>query len=320
MSEVEAIPGTEKYEFKPGFIERYSALTDFELLKKYCLSFMKRSIRVNTIRASVESVRESISAKGWELVPIPWCSSGFWISHPDRRDVGNLQEYKLGKIYVQEAVSMIPPLVLEAQPGETVLDMCSAPGSKTTQIAMMMENKGLIVANDYRGLRITALGMNLQRCGITNTIITIMNGERISGKSFDRVLVDAPCSGTGTIRKSLKTIRMWNANMVKKIANQQKKLILAGFDNLKVGGVLVYSTCSLEPEENEGMIDYLLKQRTNAEVCVVSEEVLPGLVRGEPVVFFEGKEYSSEVKKTIRVWPQDNDTGGFFIAKIVKRA
>ena len=304
--------------FKDKFIERNSELTDFKKFKHYCLCFPRRAIRVNTLRANVAEVRDSILAKGWKLEPIPWCKEGFWIEHDDRRDVGNLSEYKSGKIYVQESVSMIPPIVLAPKPEEVVLDMCAAPGSKTTQMAAMMKNSGLLLANDYKGMRATALGMNLQRCAVTNTVITIMNGERISGKQFDKILVDAPCGGTGTIRKSLKTIRMWNANMVKKIAGQQKKLILAGFDNLKPGGEMVYSTCSLEPEEDEGIVDFLLKNRESAEIVEVPESVLPGLIRGEPVVNFEGKTYSSEVKKTIRVWPQDNNTGGFFIAKISK--
>ena len=143
-----------------------------------------------------------------------------------------------------------------------------------------------------------------------------LSSLEIEKEGFDKVLVDAPCSGTGTIRKSLKTIRMWNPNMVKKIAGQQKKLILAGFDCLKKGGVMVYSTCSLEPEENEGVVDFLLSKRENASVEEVSS--LPGLIRGKAVLEFEGKSWDKSIEKTIRVWPQDNDTEGFFVAKIKK--
>src|SRR3989338_5927069 len=120
--------------FKKEFVERYAALTDWEEFKRYSLSFLRRSIRVNTILGTVADVCSSIKAKNWNLQPIPWCKQGFWIDHLERRDVGNLLEYHVGKIYVQEAASMIPPLVLDPQPGEIILDMCASPGSKTTQM------------------------------------------------------------------------------------------------------------------------------------------------------------------------------------------
>lgn len=302
-------------EFKPAFIERYSKLTVWDEFKKYSLSFLRRSIRINTLLGTVKETKKSIGQKGWILVPIPWCREGFWIEHPERRDVGNLLEHHLGKIYVQEAASMIPPLVLNPKPSEIVLDMCAAPGSKTTQMAAMMKNKGLIVANDYKGDRMQSLGINIQRSGITNTLITQMSGKRFYQFAFDKILVDAPCSGTGTIRKSLKTILIWNPGMVKKISYQQKELILRAFENLKEGGEMVYSTCSLEPEENEGVVDFLLQKFENAEIVPIK---LPGLKSSPTVLEFEGKKYDERIKGALRIWPQDNDTEGFFVAKIKK--
>lgn len=309
------IPGTEKIEFKPAFIERYSALTDWEPFKKYSLSFLRRSIRVNTLKANITETKKSIEAKGWKLEQIPWCKEGFWISHPDRKDVGNLWEHHLGQIYVQEAASMIPPLVLQPKAGDIVLDMCAAPGSKATQMAAMMENKGLLVTNDYKGMRIQSLGINLQKSGSTNSIISLMSGTKFKDFQFDKILVDAPCSGTGTIRKSLKTIRIWNPGMIKKIAKEQKRLAVNAFNNLKPGGTMVYSTCSLEPEENEGVVDHILETFPNAEVEKVT---LPGLKLCEPVLEFEKKKYNPQVKHVLRIWPQDNDTEGFFVCKIKK--
>ena len=313
---LEPIPdAATNFPFKPDFIKRYSQLTDWETFKKYSLCFLRRSIRVNTLQATVADVKKSIEAKGWKLTPIPWCKEGFWIDHPERRDVGNLLEHHLGKIYVQEAASMIPPLVLQPQPGEMVLDMCAAPGSKTTQMGAMMNNEGIIVANDYKGDRLQSLGLNIQRNVLTNTIITLMHGKRFYQFEFDKILLDAPCSGTGTIRKSLKTISIWNPGMVSKIAKAQKELIENAFKNLKAGGEMVYSTCSLEPEEDEGVIDFLLQKFANAEIIEVD---LPGLKRSPAVLEFEGVEYNPEVKHCIRIWPQDNDTEGFFVAKIRK--
>ncbi len=315
MSEPKHIPTSEEIPFKPAFVERYSKLTDFEEFKKYSLSYLRRSIRINTLLGSVEEIKKSIEAKGWKLDPIPWCKEGFWIEHDDRRDVGNLLEHHVGKVYVQEAASMIPPLVLQPQPGDIVLDMCAAPGSKTTQMGAMMENKGLIIANDFKGLRMQSLGINTQRSGLTNVVLTVMHGKRFFEFQFDKILLDAPCSGTGTIRKSLKTIRIWNAGMIGKISREQKQLIENAFNNLKVGGEMVYSTCSVEPEEDEGVVDFLIKKFPNAQVEKVK---LPGLKTSPAVTEFEGVKYDPAVKNTLRIWPQDNDTEGFFIAKIRK--
>ena len=113
---------------------------------------------------------------------------------------------------------MVPPIVLDPKPGEKVLDIAASPGSKATQIAAMMENKGVLIANDYKGDRMKPLGINLQRMGITNTIASLMQGRFFKGFEFDKILVDVPCSGTGTIRKSLKTLRIWNPNMVRRIS------------------------------------------------------------------------------------------------------
>ena len=315
MTELEPITNAEKIVFKPLFIARYSALTNWEEFRKYNLSFLRRSIRVNTLRDSIKNVKESIEAKGWKLKQIPWCKEGFWLEHDDRRDVGNLLEHHLGKVYVQEAASMIPPLVLNPKPGDVILDMCAAPGSKTTQMGAMMENEGLIVANDYKGQRLQSLGINLQRSGLTNVVVSLMHGKRFHGFEFDKILVDAPCSGTGTIRKSLKTISIWNPNMITKLAKQQKELAERAFENLKVGGEMVYSTCSLEPEENEGVVSHLLEKFENADVVKVK---LPGLKLADAVLEFNKKKYDPRVKDTMRIWPQDNDTEGFFVCKIKK--
>src|SRR3989344_1915731 len=312
----EQIPSTEKIEFKKEFIDRYSALTNWDLFRDFSLSFLRRSIRVNTLVSTVGETKKSIEKKGWKLTPIPWCKGGFWIEHQERRDVGNLLEYHLGKIYVQEAASMIPPLVLQPKPGDVVLDMAASPGSKTTQMAAMMKNDGLLVANDCKGDRLQSLGINLQRSVITNCLITLMRGQGIKELQFDKILLDAPCSGTGTIRKSLKTISIWNAGMITKLAREQKELIEVAFQNLKPGGEMVYSTCSLEPEENEGVVSYLLEKYDNAEIIKVT---LPGLKVSPAVMEFKKEKYHASVKHTLRIWPQDNDTEGFFVCKIRKR-
>jgi tRNA (cytosine49-C5)-methyltransferase len=334
----------DKIEFKPKFVERYSELTNFDEFKKTSLSFLRRSIRVNTLKTSISEIKKSVG-KDWLLEPIPWCKDGFWIEHKGvevedeegnielvkRRDVGNIPEHQLGYFYIQEAASMIPPLVLEPKPGDVVLDMCASPGSKTTQIGMYMKNEGILVANDYKYDRIKSLGLNVQRCGLSNCVVTLMMGHLFSKLQqghkegvFDKILVDAPCSGTGTIRKSLKTLRIWNPDVVRRIAGQQKQLIDTGFKLLKKGGTLVYSTCTLEPEEDEGIISWLLDKydgESEESECMkakIEKFELKGLKRSEPIMEFNGVKFNPKVKDCLRIWPQDNNTEGFFVCKIKK--
>ncbi len=316
MAELKPFADAEKYVFKEKYIERYSKLTDWETYKKYSLSFLRKSIRVNTLKIDIDECVKRLS-KDWNLEPVLWCKEGFFIEHKGGRlDVGNTIEHALGYYYVQEAASMIPPIVLNPKPGEIILDMAAAPGSKSSQISQYMQNKGVLVANDVKGDRLAALGINLQRIGSYNQVITLMSGERFaeSGIMFDRILLDAPCSGTGTIRKSPKTILMWNPDMVRRLSRLQKKLIMTAWKVLKPGGTLVYSTCSSEPDENEGVVSFLLNNAPDAKMLEIK---LP-LKRSPAVLEFEGETYNSEVHNCLRLWPQDNDTEGFFVAGIRK--
>ena len=314
---LEALPESEKIEPKEEFRKRYKNILaeKYDEFLKHSLSYINKSVRVNLLKTEVHKVKKSLTRQGFELVQIPWCKEGFWL-FGNRTDLGNLREHFLGYVYVQEAASMIPPIVLNPEPDEKILDMCASPGSKTTQIASMMKNKGLIIANDLSGIRMKPLGLNLQRNGVSNTIITLMKGQNFFSKQieFDKVLVDAPCSGTGTIRRSPDTLKVWNPKMIKRLSNIQKSLAETGFKTLKTGGVMVYSTCSVEPEENEGVIDFLLNKFPEAKI----EKIDLSINQSQPITDFERKKYDEEIKKCLRIWPQDNNTEGFFIAKIKK--
>lgn len=311
------IPNTEDIEIKDKFKERYKALLgkDYEKFLEYSFSYIRKTIRVNTLKVDVDKVKKEMSAD-WKLTPVPWCKVGFWtvFKREKRFDIGNTPSHQLGHIYVQDAASMIPAKVLDPKPGELVLDMCAAPGSKTTQIAQYMQNKGVLIANDSNGKRLKALGINIQRCGVHNTIITQQQGNYYRKMQFDKVLVDAPCSATGTIRRSFKALSMWSPGFVRKMASIQKQLIEAGFLGLKKGGTMVYSTCTMEPEEDEGMVSYLLNKYPDAKL----EEIKLDIKRSKPVLEFDGVKFNSEVKKCLRIYPQDNDTEGFFVARIKK--
>ena len=301
---------TPKIIIKPKFKEHFSELTDFDKFIEYSLRPLRKSFRVNTLVANLKETKEELEKKSWNLKQIPWCKEGFFAQ--GNIGLGNTTEHFLGKIYIQEAASMIPPLALTPFK-DKVLDVSASPGSKTTQIAATMKNKGLIIANDVDAKRCDILNQNLQRCSVSNCTITKINGFQIKGE-FDNILLDAPCSGTGAIRKSPLTLNIWNKNMIKKFTNTQKKLIINNFNNLKPGGRMVYSTCSVEPEENEEIISYLLNQFNNAK-C---KKIDLNLKSSKPILNYKNKTYHEGVKNCLRLWPQDNDTEGFFIALITK--
>ena len=298
------------YKFKEKFLEHYGKLTNIKEFCEYCIKPLNKSIRVNTLKITINELKNKLH--NYRLTQVPWCKEGFWIKGP-RTDIGNLMEHSLGYFYVQEAASMIPPIILDPKEDDLVLDLAAAPGSKTTQIASLMKNHGLIIANDIKYDRLKALSINLERCGILNTIVTLRSNYSFNEIKFDKILLDAPCSGSGAIRKSLRTLEMWNPNMLINLSGTQKKLILNAFDFLKEDGTLVYSTCSIDPEENEAVINFLLKNRD----CKIERINLD--IKKSPVILDYGKEhFNKEIKKCLRIWPQDNDTEGFFVAKIKK--
>ncbi len=301
---------------KPAFEERYRSLLGqrYDEFIETSVRFLRKSVRINTLKMPVQNVKASLESQGWLLSQVPWCRSGFWLSHQaGRLDIGNTLEHALGYLYVQEAASMLPPEAMSLEEHQIVLDLCAAPGSKSTQIAQLLNGTGMVVCNDFTGERLRPLGLNVQRVGARNAVITRSDGRRFFGfgEVFDRVLVDAPCSGTGAIRKSLSTLLMWNPNAVRRLAWLQGKLLDAGYSCLKPGSVLVYSTCTLEPEEDEGVVSEFLARHDEAELLPIDLEVK----RSQPVKGFAGKEYDERVRHCLRIWPQDNDTEGFFVAK-----
>ena len=177
-----------KATWKKEFLEKYSKLTDIEKFTEYSLKFLTRSIRVNTLKISVDELKERLEKKLWRLRNIPWCEEGFWIEGL-RFDIGNMLEHTLGYFYIQEAASMIPPVVLDPNKNDAVFDMCASPGSKTSQMAAMMENGGLIIANELKPSRITPLNCNLQRSGVVNAVITCSNALAIKNILFDKILL-----------------------------------------------------------------------------------------------------------------------------------
>ncbi len=293
------------------FVNHYQKIDDSKEFYEYLNKPIKTSIRINTLKIDLETFKNNFSEK-YDLIEIPWCKEGFFVNS---NDVGKTLEHALGYFFIQEAASMIPVVVLEPKPGEKVLDIAAAPGAKATQIAMYMRNEGYLVANDIRKDRIYILISNLQRMGVTIAKVSLMDGRKFIKyeNKFDKVLLDAPCSNVGMIRKNYKHLKMWSYRMVKRCSKLQKELILAAYKTLKTDGILVYSTCTIDPEENEEVVDFLLRN-TNAEL----EDIKLKIRRRKPILKYKDKEYDSSIKKCLRIHPQDNDTEAFFVAKIIK--
>jgi NOL1/NOP2/sun family putative RNA methylase len=277
--------------------------------EKFFISPEWKSIRVNTLKIDKEDLLQKID---FEVKQIEWYEYGLWA----KGEISKTLEYYMGYYHIQEAGSMIPPLFLplEEDKKSVVIDACAAPGSKTTQMAMMMENKGVIIANDVNIKRIRALVHNVQKAGAMNVVITNQDARRFDlSLQADYVLLDAPCTASGKIAKIESIVKKWNYSRIKAMARKQRKLVEGAYKVLKKDGIMVYSTCSIEPEENEEVIDFAVKN-FNLEPEPFK---IKGLKTRHGIKKWNGKEYEGADKCT-RIWPQDNQTEGFFICRLRK--
>ena len=310
-----------KYEMKPLFKERLQKLLpnqeDFEAFEKIVHTSPESFIRCNTLKISPSELFSRLSKKWSIKQPFP--------KHPEIMlvtsnlmpgELGNALEHVLGYYYIQEVSSMMSPIALNPKPGDLVLDLTASPGSKTTQIAALMENSGTLIANDLKIDRIKILSNNLEKAGCTNCIITrhdaISLCSRLSKNNikFDKILLDAPCSGEGTLRSSPKTFLMWNLKVIKNFSRQQKKFLAFALKCLKVGGTLVYSTCTHSPEENESVVNFALKN-----FPVKLETLSLPLKCRSGILEWNNESFSKETSKSCRIYPHDNNSEGFFLAK-----
>lgn len=222
-----------------------------------------------------------------------------------------------GFLYRQSLSSMLPAIVLDPRPGERVLDLCAAPGSKTTQMAAMMDNTGEIVAVEAIRQRSYKLRAVIEQMGVANVAIMVIDGRRFKSEQlFDKILIDAPCSSEGRFHLDHpKTFAYWSPRKIKEMARKQRGLLLTASRLLKPGGTMVYSTCTFAPEENEGVVDWLLR-KTEGTLEVEAMD-LKGIPHYPCLGEWQGKVFDPRVQKCLRVLPEDG-MGGFFIAKFVK--
>jgi NOL1/NOP2/sun family putative RNA methylase len=263
------------------FGKRYKALgwelTDVRL---------PRAIRVNSLRTTNEKLLERLKKKGVEFEKVDFLKNGFIIKKT-KTSMGAFSEYLLGLYYIQESASQLASEILDPKPGDIVLDACAAPGSKTTHLSELMQNKGAILSLDKKKARLVALKNNLERMGTKNVVVynmDVLDVEKLSIE-FDKILLDAPCSGN--FCQEYGWFEKRDLEGVKNNAKHQKKLLEKCYKVLKKGGIMVYSTCSLEPEENEENVEWF---KSNFDVEVLEQK---------------------------RFWP--GKTQGFFICRMVKR-
>jgi len=266
--------------------------------------------RINTLKTTVVRVMARLAQADVVYRPLAWYPWGIRL---DLEKPGRLMEHHMGHIHLQEEVSMLPVTVLDPRPGETVLDLCAAPGSKTSQIAQHMQNKGLLVANESSGNRIVPLRSNLERLGVLNVAVTSYDGRRFPDHSFDRVLVDVPCTSEGTVRRTASVLGRSGQRASLALQRLQSGLLQRALALTRSGGIVVYSTCTYAPEENEGVVSSVLDQADLVDFRLPGFESSPGLTG------FEGFDFGSELTRCARYYPHQNDTGGFFVAKLVKR-
>jgi len=262
-------------------------------------------IRVNTLKISESELLKRLEKRGFRLerTEVPYCYEVV----EERYSMGATPEYLMGYYYIMDKSSCVPPLVLQPKPEEIVVDLSASPGGKTTFLAMLMQNRGVILAVEPQKERLQALIDNVNRMGAMNVAILNIDGRDFPklGIKADKVLLDAPCSGEGIIFKDESRKRDRGMEDIAFCSSLQRELIISAFDSLKPGGILVYSTCSLAPEENELVIEYLLDKR-EAELLEVEY--------GEKALNLTKRDLS----KAKRFYPHIHRCAGFFVAKIIK--
>lgn len=294
---------------------------DYTSILKGLSTVLPTTFRINRQNANPPEVLESLTAQGLFITKGP-IDNSYIIKDTKRAiNISDTKEYQNGQIYVQELSSMIPPLVLNPNAGEYVMDMAAAPGSKTTQLAELAENKANIVALEKHPIRIQTLEYNVKLQKSENIKIIQGNGIKFDKRNpqyvgiFDKVLADVPCSTEGKINlKNPRSYKFWNPWKYKSMTSIQKGILISGIRMLKSGGTLVYSTCTFNIEENEKVLDWLLSKIPELEL----EEIkLPMINTKRGITKWDGKELNPKIKKSLRILPDGLFTG-FFIAKIKK--
>lgn len=280
------------------------------------LSKRYTTLRVNTIKYDMQSLIRYFKEINIKFDRVLWYKDALVIKNATEKDIQKLDIYEKGYIYLQSLSSMIPPLVLNPSENEKVLDLTAAPGSKTTQLSALMKNKGYILANELDKIRYERLKFNVDSQGAS--IVEVINGrgEKIGenySELFDKVLLDTPCSGEGRFTiNNVQSYRDWSIKKVKELSKLQKKLFKSAYDSLKPGGIMVYSTCTINKEENEYILDWAL-ENLNLKIMNIDIEI-KDVLKG-----FNDDVNNKDINKAIRILPS-KDMEGFFVVKLIKQS
>ena len=269
-----------------------------------------QSLRVNTGKIAAEVFAETAP---FTLRQVPWVPEGFYYGKEDRP--GKHPYHEAGLYYIQEPSAMAVGALAGAKPGERVLDLCAAPGGKTTHLAASMKGEGLLVSNEIHPARAKILASNVERMGIPNAVVTNESPENLAKRFpsfFDRIVVDAPCSGEGMFRKEEQALEHWSQENVDMCATRQQGILEEAAIMLRPGGTLIYSTCTFAPEENEGSISAFL--RTHPDFSVKKVEGYAQFAPGHP----EWIDGLPETRDTFRLWPHKLEGEGHYAAILQK--
>jgi NOL1/NOP2/sun family putative RNA methylase len=299
---------------EPTFEQYREIVPDFALFQEAIHSPLPAHIRVNRLKTSPEYIVRWLKEKGININRSAEPDDTLYTAQ-GLKSPGGLLEYFLGYIHPQALTSCLASIVLSPKKDSYVLDMCAAPGGKTSHLAQLMENTGLIVANELYNNRHAGLGHTLSRLGVLNTVVTSYQAQQFPLRhDFDFIMADVPCSGEGQFRKTNSSLKYSERRSKKGLPFIQKEIILRGFDLLKKGGEMLYSTCTYNPQENESVVDFLLKNR---DARLLPVEILPG---GEPgITEWRDEIYDKQISKTVRFYPHRVDSVGFFMARIGRK-
>jgi NOL1/NOP2/sun family putative RNA methylase len=270
-------------------------------------------IRINGLKTEPEEVRLALEEKGIELRQVMDGEPTLYHA-PDLENPGNLLEYFLGYIHPQALTSCLASKVLGPRPGSFVLDMCASPGGKTSHMAQLMKNTGLVVANELYASRRIPLGHTLGRMGVMNSVMTPYQAQQFPlGRQFDYVLADVPCTGEGQFRALTRSATHREGRGRHTLPDLQRTIIMRGFELLRKGGEMLYSTCTYNPEENESVVNHLLGRR-DARLLSIDAGVghEPGLSS------WKGEIYDRQIRLAARFYPHRVDSVGFFMARILR--
>lgn len=273
-------------------------------------------LRVNTMKVPAEVFARE-NQETFSLRPVSWCREGFYYEQESRP--GRHPYHEAGVYYIQEPSAMAVVSLLDPKPGERVLDLCAAPGGKTTHIASRLNGKGLLVSNEIHPARAKILSQNVERMGIGNAIVTNEDSGSLAEffpEFFDCMVVDAPCSGEGMFRKDEQARNEWSEANVRLCAERQQEILDNAAKMLKPGGRMVYSTCTFAPEEDEdGIAAFLERHPEFSVVCLEKDEVPEGLSSGHPEW---SRGHNPELQNTFRIWPHKSEGEGHYLALLRK--